>query len=230
MQRWLLWLLLPLFICVSGCVQADLTIEHHGQTGGQLTYWVSLPTADPQTSQELLRQVRQLGGQVIQREETRLEVAIPFDTSQALASTLNRIVSIPYIARSAARAEIIDQNWLLFVRERLRYDIDLRPLGVQSSTQEVLIAPQSLLSATITLETPWGARPAGRPSSSPDTVVNPHVKRKGHRLSWQLVPGYLNHLEATYLYPSPLGWGALAIVGLVALGYWGHERFQSQKT
>jgi hypothetical protein len=226
MQRWLLWLLLPLVICFSGCVQADLAIEHHGQTGGQLTYNVNLPTTDPKTSRELVQQVQHLGGKVTQRNETSVRVAIPFETSYGLATALSQIVSIPYLAGSSAHAEIFDQNWLLFVRERLRYDIDLRPLGVQSSTQEVLVAPQALLDFTVSLKTLWGARPVTTSPLRADTLVNPNVTRQGDRLSWHLVPGYLNHLEAVYLYPSPLGWGTLAILGLLALGYWGRDRSQ----
>ncbi len=230
MQRWLLWLLIPLVICVSGCVQADLAIEHHGQTGGQLTYHLSLPEPDPQTSKELLQQARRLGGKVNQVSEHNLQLTVPFDTSQDLSTALAQVARIPYGVTATAHAEILDQNWLLFVRERLRYDVDLRPLGLQSSRQEVLVAPDTLLALNVSLKTPWGARPVDHSPKTPDTVVNPNVSRQGDRLQWRLVPGYMNHLEAVYLYPSPLGWGTLAIVGLLALGYWGHDRFQSQKT
>jgi len=229
MQRWLLWLLLPLVIYINGCVQADLAIEHHGQTGGQLTYDVNLPEAAPQTSKVLAQQVRHLGGKVTEQSETHLRLAVPFDTPQDLGTALSQIMSIPYSTNTAAQATITDQNWLLFVRERLRYDIDLRPLGLQSSRQEVLVAPQSLLALTVSLQTPWGARPVDHTPKEADTVVNPNVQRYGDRLSWRLVPGYLNHLEAVYLYPSPLGWGTLAILALLALGYWGRDRFQLPK-
>ncbi|BCX11455.1 MAG: hypothetical protein KatS3mg067_0393 [Thermosynechococcus sp.] len=220
MQRWILWLLIPLFVCLSGCVQADMVIQHQGQTGGSLTYTLTLPQPDPPFTEQVIQQARRLGGAVKERDKIHLQVTIPFDTSQQLATVLNRIGRVPYLPQVTAEADVFDQNLLLFVRERFRYDIDLRPLGIESRDQAVLVAPQSLLNFQLALETPWGARPIERPAMAKDTVVNPHVQRGGDRLTWTLMPGYLNHLEAVYWYPSPLGWGTLVIVSLLMLGSW----------
>ncbi|RMH63379.1 MAG: DUF3153 domain-containing protein [Cyanobacteria bacterium J003] len=220
MQRWILWLLIPLFVCLSGCVQSDMVIQHQGQTGGSLTYRLTLPQPDPLFTEQVIQQAHRLGGAVKQRDKTHLQVTIPFDTSQQLATVLNRIGRVPYLSQVTAKADIFDQNLLLFVRERFRYDIDLRPLGIESRDQAVLVAPRSLLNFQLALETPWGGHPIERPAMAKDTVVNPHVQRGGDRLTWTLIPGYLNHLEAVYWYPSPLGWGTLVIVGLLMLGSW----------
>ncbi len=230
MQRWIVWLLIPLVVCLSGCVQADVVIQHQGQTGGSLTYTLTLPQPDLPFTEQVIQQARRLGGAVKERDKTHLQVTIPFDTSQQLATVLNRIGGAPYLPQVTAEADIFDQNLLLFVRERLRYDIDLRPLGIESRDQAVLVAPQSLLNFQLALETPWGARPIERPATTADTVVNPHVQRGGDRLTWTLMPGYLNHLEAAYWYPSPLGWGTLAIVGLLVLGSWLRTRLPRSRS
>ncbi|WP_366519078.1 DUF3153 domain-containing protein, partial [uncultured Thermosynechococcus sp.] len=39
-----------------------------------------------------------------------------------------------------------------------------------------------------------------------------------------------NHLEAAYWYPSPLGWGTLAIVGLLVLGNWLYTRLPRSRS
>ncbi|WP_297760397.1 DUF3153 domain-containing protein [Thermosynechococcus sp.] len=197
-----------------------MVIQHQGQTGGSLTYTLTLPQPDPPFTEQVIQQARRLGGAVKERDKIHLQVTIPFDTSQQLATVLNRIGRVPYLPQVTAEADVFDQNLLLFVRERFRYDIDLRPLGIESRDQAVLVAPQSLLNFQLALETPWGARPIERPAMAKDTVVNPHVQRGGDRLTWTLMPGYLNHLEAVYWYPSPLGWGTLVIVSLLMLGSW----------
>ncbi|MFN4066121.1 MAG: DUF3153 domain-containing protein [Thermosynechococcus sp.] len=201
-----------------------MVIQHQGQTGGSLIYTLTLPEPDLPFTEQVIQQARRLGGAVKERDKTHLQVTIPFDTSQQLATVLNRIGGVPYLPQVTAEADIFDQNLLLFLRERFRYDVDLRPLGIESRDQAVLVAPQSLLNFQLALETPWGARPIERPAPATDMVVNPNVQREGDRLTWTLVPGYLNHLEAVYWYPSPLGWGTLAILGLLVLGNWLHTR------
>ncbi len=101
---------------------------------------------------------------------------------------------------------------MLIERNRLRYDLDLRSLGVLSSDGNVLISPGSLISLEFRLKTPWGAR-----SVASDKTI-PQLRQEGGELIWQLVPGEVNHLEAVFWLPSPLGIGTLVIVFLVLLG------------
>ena len=107
------------------------------------------------------------------------------------------------------------QNFLFFLRNRLIYDVDLRSLGVQSPDGNLLLSPD-WLELEFKLNTPWGARSVNTAKSSETT--SPEVHTQGQQLAWTLQPGQLNHLEAVFWFPSPIGVGAVAIALLVAGG------------
>jgi hypothetical protein len=122
-----------------------------------------------------------------------------------------------------ATLTVTQQNFLLLLRNHFTYDVDLRSLGIQSSSGDVLLSPSSLVDLQLSLKTPWGARPIKRPITD-TTQINPAVIREGKTLLWKLQPGYLNHLEAAFIYPSPVGWGAIAVILFVSVGLWYQNR------
>lgn len=222
-----LCLLLALCLGLSGCIQSDMTIHYRGQSGGEVSQHLQLARPNPALLNQLERQVKQLGGKIENHRPTELDLRLPFDTSQDLAQKLNRLFeplgTLPGapLNLDSTHVTIEDQNLLLFLRQHFIYDIDLRPLGVQSSQGEVLVNPEALVQFRLSLETPWGGRFIQKAAlATGDTVVNPGASKTAtHRLLWTLQPGYTNHLEAAFIYPSPVGWGALAIGLLVWAGW-----------
>lgn len=213
----------------------DLEINFAGQGGGEVRQHLQLTgsLAASQKSQSWLeqiqRQVKQVGGRTQKINPQEVEVILPFANGMDLAKKLNRFFqplaegadqaqSIPLPA-IASHLEVAEQNFLLLFRDRLSYDLDLRSLGVQSATGDVLLSPSSLLEMRFNLKTPWGARSLSSPAA-PTTLINPGVQRQGRTLTWQLQPGYINHLEAAFWYPSPLGFGTIAIILLVGVGWY----------
>ncbi|MDG2991634.1 DUF3153 domain-containing protein [Candidatus Synechococcus calcipolaris G9] len=219
--------LLALCLGLTGCIQSDIDIHYRGQSGGDVSQHLQLARPNPALLNQLERQVKQLGGKVENHRPTELDLSLPFDTSQDLAQKLNRLFqplgTLPAapLNLDSTHLTIQDQNLLLFLRQHFTYDIDLRPLGVQSGQGEVLVNPETLVQFRLSLETPWGGRFIQKAALvTNDTVVNPGASKTAtHRLLWTLQPGYNNHLEAAFIYPSPVGWGALAI-GLLVWGGW----------
>ncbi len=241
-------IILALSLC--GCVNYDVGFNVRGQSGGEFTQMIRLGTGADSNSGDSLgdwiasleQRTKALDGRVRRRSDQSLELTIPFRNSKDLDRKFNQFfdpeaaqpqsaqlakssraksakpvrANIPSIS---AHLDLKEQNYLLFLHDRFQLDLDLRPLSLISATDQTssqaidttLINPGSLLDLTLQLTTPWGSRPAAN-------SLRPTVK--GSQLQWQLQPGKLNHLEASYWMPSPIGWGALVVMGLVALSSW----------
>ncbi len=227
LKLWLLLGLVLLSLGLSGCVQSDLAIRIKGQAGGEIYQSIHLSGPAQPTLSQFQRQARHLGGSSKLQGPNSLEIRIPFDRSEELASKLNQLLQplgnqVQTLPAIPIQAQVNEQNWLLFIRGRLDLDLDLRGFGVSAaaSPNSVVLSSKELVALTISLETPWGSRPSqSQAADFAPSLNNPHVQKQGSRLTWQLEPGYGNHLEAVYLYPSPVGWGSVAILGLVA-GAW----------
>jgi Protein of unknown function (DUF3153) len=102
-------------------------------------------------------------------------------------------------------------NFLLLVKNRLIYDLDLRSLSLIASKGNVLANAGSILDLEFALKTPWGAENI----QLTETAIAP--EKNGNQLVWKLQPGELNHIEAVFWLPSPLGIGGLLII-LFVLG------------
>ena len=103
---------------------------------------------------------------------------------------------------------IKQNNWLLFERNRLELDVDLRALGILSNQGNIIISPGSLVDIDFGLQTPWGSR---------DLTTT--AEQSENRAVWHLQPGEINHLDAVFWTPSFLGWGTLAIILLTIAGF-----------
>lgn len=236
---WLFLGLLLLSLLISGCVRSDLEINFKGQAGGEVVQHIKLAeqltAVNGSTVQSwfarIERQARQLRGRSKRLSNQEIEITIPFGNATDLETKLNQFLNAAEFkdpgqpANSAAKSlpltpshlRINQQNFLLLFRSHLIYDLDLRSLGVQSLNGNLLLSPDALLDLEFSLNTPWGARSAKVTSADP-TVTSPVVKKQGQTLTWTLQPGQLNHLEAFFWYPSPIGLGAIGIALLVLAG------------
>jgi len=234
-RLWLPLVLLLASLLLSGCVKSDLAINFQGQSGGEIVQHIQLSdqltTLNGPTTQQwfsaIKRQARQLQGRVKQSEQ-EISVVIPFDNGADLQAKLNQFLSAAFQTPGQSTAgsqlellqshlQVKQQNFLFLLRNRLTYDLDLRSLGVQSPKGNLLLNPESLLKLTFRLNTPWGAQTVNTPNSSNEGIT-PDVVQQGQQLAWHLQPGQLNHLEAVFWYPSPIGIGAVVIALLVAGG------------
>ncbi|NJN87191.1 MAG: DUF3153 domain-containing protein [Leptolyngbyaceae cyanobacterium SL_7_1] len=143
---------------------------------------------------------------------------IPFNNGAELEEKFNQFFQPSAPTPSAEQAielpeitshlRLHETNFLLLLRNQIDYEIDLRSLRVLSRDDSPLGNANSLLNAQFRLFTPWGARRLEETGAEPPE--NP--------LTWQLQPGKVNHLNAVFWVPSPLGIGTLVIILLVAIG------------
>lgn len=226
----LLGISLLVSLLLSGCVQSDVALQFDHSSQGRIVQHVQiaerLKTFSGATTEQWLDEIeersRRLGGRVERLPEQALMVTIPFSNHSELEAKFNQFFQPLGESKAAIGAQDLPEvksrlqasrsNFLLVERNWLRYDLDLRSLGIVSSSGNLLLSPGSLINLEFRLNTPWGARSASPPS------IQPEVHQRGKELVWQLVPGQLNHLEAIFWLPSPLGIGTLLIALLVLIG------------
>ncbi|NJN58365.1 MAG: DUF3153 domain-containing protein [Leptolyngbyaceae cyanobacterium SL_5_9] len=223
-----LWIILIAALFLSGCVKYDVGIRYDGQNGGEIVQHVQLSdrlTHFSDAAQDWLRSVeqrtKQLGGRVKRLSNQELLVRIPFNNGANLEAKFNQFFQAetePSVGDSNPELDLpkvtshltfTESNLLLLERNRLSFDVDLRSLGVLSANGNLLVSPGSLIDLEFNLNTPWGARSV---NSSSEAV------RQGNQLTWTLKPGEVNHLEAVFWIPSPLGIGTVAIALFVMGG------------
>lgn len=249
-----LWLGLlgGIVVLLSGCIHYELGVNfddpNHGvilqqiQIGEQLQNVHQVLTR--QWIEQLQQRARKVGGSAQVKGDQTLIVSIPFGNGSELTEKFNffyskesklqppknkdnlTAVELPDIA---PHIDLRQRNFLLFVRNRLHLELDLRGLGIALTNPDTLntipsikktnpgtrsINPSSLVQIEFKLHTPWGAQPLSSPS---DTVL-PRRSPNGKTLIWGLQLGQMNYLDAIFWLPSPLGWGTVGILLLVGVG------------
>lgn len=128
--------------------------------------------------------------------------------------------------------QLQQQNWLVAVRNQLRYEVDLRSLAALGGEQLALVDTSRLLRWQFGLRVPhWGQSTVQRPHPEPDlnpqagqpnpTQPNrPSPQRQQGRWVWTLEPGTVTTIEAVFWVPSWVGIGGLMIGLLGAIGWW----------
>ncbi|MBF2026734.1 MAG: DUF3153 domain-containing protein [Oscillatoriales cyanobacterium C42_A2020_001] len=213
---------------LMGCVESDVNLRFENPNQGEIVQHIQLGDRLQALSggslqpwvKTIERQAASLGGRVQRTNQAGLTVKIPFTSSDELEQKFNQFfeavfnqeqifegASLPAIA---SRLTVTHSNFLLLERNRLRVEVDLRSLGVTSTTGTLLVSPASLIKLEFKLETPWGARNVSGTNLLPS--------RNGKQLVWRLIPGEPNTLESVFWMPSPLGIGIALIIGLVLLG------------
>ena len=231
-----LWVILLPALLLSGCVEYNVGVNFQGQHHGAIVQHIKLgeqlTSFSNEQAQEWLKSIeqraRQLDGKTQRLSEQEIKVTIPFSNGTELESKFNQFfnpgvqkksptkASVPIVPTLDSKFHLNQGNWFLVQRNQLSYDLDLRSLGVLSSNGNVIVSPSSLLDLQFSLETPWGARSVNQGENG----IPPAVYENGHHLVWKLQPGQMNHLEAVFWLPSPLGVGTVAIVLLVLGGFY----------
>jgi hypothetical protein len=106
----------------------------------------------------------------------------------------------------------------------LSYDLDLRSLELISNNSNLQVSPNSILDFEFSLNTPWGARSI----ELAENAIQP--QKQGKQLIWKLQPGQIDHVEAVFWLPSPLGIGTVLIVLFVAAGIYLRYTFMPAPT
>ncbi|NER28034.1 MAG: DUF3153 domain-containing protein [Symploca sp. SIO1C4] len=238
MERWrFLLLTLLASLLLSGCVEYGLGVNFEGQHRGAIVQHIKLGEqltrfSDSEAQQWLRsieRRAKQLRGSTRKISEQDIIVTIPFSNGKELASKFDQFFS-PVVKKndrsSADKGEnlpsfksqlnLVQNNFFFWQRNRLNYDLDLRSLGVISARGNVIVSPGSLLDLQFSLETPWGARSIVKA----DHAISPKIYYGGRQLVWTPQPGQINHMEAVFWLPSPLGVGTFLIVLFILGGFY----------
>lgn len=231
------WAILLSSLLLSGCVQYNVGIHFEGQHHGAIVQHIKLgeqlTSFSNEQAQEWLKSVenraRQLQGKAKRLSDQEIVVTIPFSYGTELESKFNQFFNPDGQKNSSAKGDstldlptfnskfhLTQGNFIFVQRNKLSYELDLRSLGVLSTKGNVIVSPSSLLDLQFSLETPWGASSVTQAGDA----IRPEVYDDGHQLVWKLQPGQLNHIEAVFWLPSPLGVGTVAIVLLVLGGFY----------
>jgi len=224
----ILWVVLLTSLLLSGCVKYDVGVNFDNSNSGELIQHIKLGERLTSFSGDSVhewlnsieRRTRQLEGKAQRVSQEEIIVTIPFNSGRELQEKFNEFFSprtnqpsesvqsesdseLPKIESNV----LLEQNYfLLLVRNRLIYDLDLRSLSLIASKGNVLANAGSILNLEFSLKTPWGAKNI----QQTETAITP--EKNGNQLVWKLQPGELNHIEAVFWLPSPLGIGTLLII------------------
>ncbi|WP_392481723.1 DUF3153 domain-containing protein [Nostoc sp. C110] len=224
----ILWLVLLTSLLLTGCVKYDVGLNFDNSNSGEFVQHIKLGERLTSFSGDSVyewlnsieRRARQLEGKTQRVSQEEIIVTIPFSSGSELQEKFNeffnsRTNQSSEAVQSKSDSELpkiesnvlLEQNYfLLLVRNRLIYDLDLRSLALIASKGNVLANAGSILDLEFSLKTPWGAKNI----QLTETAIEP--EKNGNQLVWKLQPGQLNHIEAVFWLPSPLGIGALLII------------------
>lgn len=222
-------------LCLSGCVRYDVGVNFDSQTHGTIVQRIDLSerlaNLSAGTIQEWLdsieRRTRKLHGKAKRTSDREIQVTIPFNNGAELVERFNGFfnpeedasqegeLETSQLPKLASHLDLKQYNWVFALYNRLSLDLDLRALGAISDGDRIVITPDSIVDLSFQLNTPWGA-----------TRVQPNGKKANLesdtddlQLAWHLETGQLNHLEAVFWVPSPIGIGTAIIVALSIAGH-----------
>ena len=230
--------LLPIVLCLvtllTGCVRYDVGINFNTPHNGTIVQYIKIGEQLTSLSQSEARKwlnsieerARTLQGKVKKVNSQEVLVTIPFGNGRELSEKFNQFFHTDTDVNPAIVSDKIDlvqldseislkQNNLIFLeRNNLDLTIDLRALGVLSNQGKIIVSPGSLIDLEFQLNTPLVAHSIAGENNLEPTRVTP-----GKGMIWQLEPGQINHIQAVFWLPSPLGIGATIIILLMVLGY-----------
>jgi hypothetical protein len=214
---------------LSGCVKYETGINFHGLNDGEIIERIQLGQQLNNFSQtavrswlESIEQRTKLAQGRIERFSTGeatptsdrdLTVIIPFHNARDLTTKINRYfnpetTTTDTKSQLSSHLHIHQNNFLVVVRNHLTYDIDLRSLALATSDRHLT----NSVELDFSLSSPWGV-------TSNDLGTSQTVSHD-RQMSWRLQPGQLNHLDAIFWLPNPLGIGAIIILLLSLGGYY----------
>jgi Protein of unknown function (DUF3153) len=215
-------------ICLSGCVKYDTGINFSSLNYGEIVEHIELGeqlnSFSPQAVQvwidSIEQRTKQAQGQIERLSDRELKVTIPFNNAQELVTKINRyfnrnLANSQSPAKFNAHLQINQNNFLVVVRNHLIYDIDLRSLSTTATNSKAAVGSANFADLSFSLQSNWGVRNI---NGSSNTVSVQTLN--DHRLNWQLKPGQLNHIDAIFWLPNPLGIGAILITLISGVGYY----------
>lgn len=236
-----LWVMLLAALLLSGCVQYDLGVNFEGQHRGEIVQRIKLgeqlTSFSGTTTQEWLNSIehraRQLQGKTQRVSPQEIIVKIPFANGKELEEKFNQFFNptakngsqptngaVAGLPEIQSHLSVKQNNFLLWVRNTLIYDLDLRSLGVISSNGNLIVSSGSIIDLDFSLRTPGGARNIAISGNA----ITPVASERGRQLVWKIQPGKVNHIEAVFWLSSPLAFGAVFIALFVWVGIFLKER------
>jgi hypothetical protein len=232
-----LWIILVAVLFLSGCVRYEVGMNFADANHGE---WVQRIRLEKQTTSlgetiatawfnSLEQKAETLGGQVRHPSERELLIQIPFFNASDLETKFNqffqsenrqleqsggywkkRDAKLPELE---SRLHIKTNNFVFRERHYLELNLDLRSLETLTNEAGISLDPEQLLDLEFRLTTPWGAQ-----IISSEGMSEAIARQQGKQLVWTLKPGEVNHLEAVFAVPNPLGTGFVGIAIFVLLG------------
>ena len=228
LNRQLAILFLAISIGLSGCVKYDTGVNFSSLNYGEIIEHIQLGEQLNSFNQQAVQtwiasieqRTKQAEGKIERISDRDFKVIIPFNNAQALVAKIEQYFNPTPSdgqdrAKFNAHMQINQSNFLLAVRNQLIYDIDLRSLSLKSSGSQAAVAAQNFVDLNFSLQSPWGVNS----SDAPGNIGGVKVANQNQVL-WQLKPGELNHLAATFWLPNPLGIGAVLIILISGGGYY----------
>ena len=227
-------------VLLSGCVQYQVGVNfdhpNHGEIVQHIKLGERLISFSGESASDWLnsieRRTRQLQGKVKRLSNSEIAVTISFNNGAELVEKFNKFfhptgdknsVSVTNgesnLPQIDSRLSLNQNNFLLLVRNRLSYDLDLRSLSLISTNSNVSVTSGSILEFEFSLNTPWG----GRGVEKAENAIHP--EKQGQLLVWRLQPGQLNHVEAVFWLPSFIGIGTVFIVLFTIAGIYLRYKF-----
>jgi hypothetical protein len=226
-NRRLAILVCTIAIGLSSCVKYDTGVNFSSLNYGEIVEHIQLGEQLNSFNQQAVQtwvasieqRTKQAEGKIERISDREFKIIIPFNNVQELVSKIDRYFNPTPVnkadrAKFNAHMQINQSNFLLAVRNQLIYDIDLRSLSLKSSDSQAAAA-QNFVDLDFSLQSPWGVKN----SDAPGNIVGVKVPNQ-NQVNWQLKPGELNHLDAIFWLPNPLGIGAILISLISGGGYY----------
>ncbi len=214
---------------LSGCVKYDTGVNFSGLNYGEIVEHIQPGEQLNSFSQNAVQtwvtsienRTKQAEGKLERLNARELLVTIPFNNASELATKIDRYFNpnlaskSEYSDRFKSHLQVAQSNFLVVVRNHLTYDIDLRSLIVKTTDPKVSVAATNFVDLNFSIQSPWGVKSG---EGVGDLIgVNNSIDRK---INWQLKPGELNHIDAIFWLPNPLGIGAIVIIAISIGGYY----------
>lgn len=223
-------------LLVTGCVNYDVGVNFNSPNSGKIVQHIrlnkqllSLDRPDVRRWIDSIEsRARQVQGKVKKSNPEELLVTIPFRNGKEFADKYNRLFHSdipvtsaiarqdnPDIIKLDSQVLLQQNNLVLFERNVLDLSIDLRGLSILTQHDKIQQERDRLVDLEFKLDTSGIAR-----AISGGDRLAPASNGLTKQLSWHLQPGQINHIEAVFWLPNPLGLGAIAIALLMILGFY----------